>query len=627
MRSYTRLWLQLTVLAFYKWESLETMFSNHLFDNHLMKVCLAAAFAIGLTACSSSDDPAPADETPPAETMAPEPATPSDLETTRRAAKAAADAAKVASDAADTAADGAEEATANLATLQTGEMAGTHAGDARDAADMAMAEYMKAKAASDAAAEAETASAAGAEKAKAEAAQAAAEDAAKKASDYATEASDAAKMELMIDGTMKSVGDSSVDASMGMLTTTNDDDSKTITGLSDAGQPMHMVAAKDGQAGAQDDPNTDADEAKTPMVSVAAMNVTIGKTLDSSDDTARLMLITKYAGSKMVKVFDYTEDTAALTPGSGGKVQLAGADTPTDDTDDRFADLTYRGMYYHATGGAAANDLQVADTANDGTNASDTVAADPKPKGMRVYSYLDNQGTEDTADDTTEHVVLHSSTTTGGEVSNMYREVDIVVQLPGVPNTAATDDVEHPAKDVSVMADLATPKSYDHIHFGVWASLGEAEDDGSQSIDELGIGFVQSVGDGMTETMPNQKSATYNGDWVAAIQGASEGAISLEYGSAMLEANLDKATLKATLTGLATLSGKIDGSMFSGDKVDVVDGDPHGLNSGGTFSGTFSGGFYGDMAAEAGGVFDFTSKDIADGAFRGAFGGDRMDDE
>ena len=45
----------MTFLYFHKWESLETMSSNYLFDNHLMKACLAALFAIGLTACSSSD--------------------------------------------------------------------------------------------------------------------------------------------------------------------------------------------------------------------------------------------------------------------------------------------------------------------------------------------------------------------------------------------------------------------------------------------------------------------------------------------------------------------------------------------------------------------------------------------
>ncbi len=603
------------------------MFSNHLFDNHLVKACLAAVFAIGLTACSSSDDPAPPAETPPAETMAPEPepAPPSDLETTREAAMAAAEAAKAASDAADMAADGAEENTANLATLQTDEMARMHAMAASDAADAAMAEYKKAKAASDAAAEATTASAAGAANAIAKAAQAAAEDAAEMASDYAMKASDVAKTELMIDGKDKSVGESSLNADAGMLTTTNDDDSKTITGRLDGMDPMNTVAAKDGQAGAQDNPNTDADEAETPMAAVATMDVSIGRTLDSSDDTARLMLVTHYAGTKMVKVFDYAEDTSALTPGSGGKVQLAGAATPADATDDRFADLTYRGMYYLATG-ITDNDLVAADPGTDGTNASDTVGDDAE--GMRVYSYVDTQGTEATNDDTTVHVVLHSSTTTGGETSNQYREVDIAVTLPGVGDSDATPpEIELPPKTASVMAELADPKAYDHIHFGVWAGLGDAEEDGSQTVDDLGIGFVQSIGDGMTENMPNQKSATYSGDWVAAIQGASEGAISLEHGPATLTANLDKATLTANLTGLATLSGAIDGSAFKGTKATVADGDPHGLNTGGSFTGTFSGGFYGDMAAEAGGVFNFTSDDIADGAFRGAFGGDRKDDE
>ena len=52
-------------------------------------------------------------------------------------------------------------------------------------------------------------------------------------------------------------------------------------------------------------------------------------------------------------------------------------------------------------------------------------------------------------------------------------------------------------------------------------------------------------------------------------------------------------------------------------------GDPYGLDSDGKFTGTFSGGFYGKQAAEAGGVFDFTSEDAEAGAFRGAFGGDR----
>ena len=51
---------------FGKWESLETMFNNYLFNKHLMRACLAAVFALGLAACSSSSDQATApDPTPP----------------------------------------------------------------------------------------------------------------------------------------------------------------------------------------------------------------------------------------------------------------------------------------------------------------------------------------------------------------------------------------------------------------------------------------------------------------------------------------------------------------------------------------------------------------------------------
>ena len=45
----------MTIFCFHKWESLETMFNNYLFSKNLMKACLAAVFAVGLAACSSSD--------------------------------------------------------------------------------------------------------------------------------------------------------------------------------------------------------------------------------------------------------------------------------------------------------------------------------------------------------------------------------------------------------------------------------------------------------------------------------------------------------------------------------------------------------------------------------------------
>ena len=179
-------------------------------------------------------------------------------------------------------------------------------------------------------------------------------------------------------------------------------------------------------------------------------------------------------------------------------------------------------------------------------------------------------------------------------------------------------------------AKIPEATDYKHIHFGVWAALGEAEMDGSQELSDLGIGFVQSIGDGLTGAdMPNNGDAEYSGNWVAAVRAADEdgnGGISLESGPASLKADFEKADITATLTGLATLEGDIAGNTFDGTKATVgaeVADNPHGLTVGGEFTGEFSGGFYGTKAAEAGGVFAFTSEDQEAGEFSGAFGADK----
>ena len=168
------------------------------------------------------------------------------------------------------------------------------------------------------------------------------------------------------------------------------------------------------------------------------------------------------------------------------------------------------------------------------------------------------------------------------------------------------------------------PVAYKHLHFGVWAGLGAANAAGAQDIAGMGIGFVQSIGDGMTGAdMPNADSATYTGNWVAVVvQGAGDDSGALEHGAAMLTADFGKSTLTAGLTGLATLTGAIDGSSFAGTTATAAANNSYGLTPG-SFDGSFSGGFYGAKAAEAGGVFDFSSDNS--GAFRGAFGGAQDD--
>ena len=72
---------------------------------------------------------------------------------------------------------------------------------------------------------------------------------------------------------------------------------------------------------------------------------------------------------------------------------------------------------------------------------------------------------------------------------------------------------------------------------------------------------------------------------------------------------------------MATLSGDIAGNTFSGDEAsDITD---TRLDADGKFTGEFSGGFYGAKAAEAGGVFAFTSEDQEAGEFSGAFGANK----
>ena len=52
-------------------------------------------------------------------------------------------------------------------------------------------------------------------------------------------------------------------------------------------------------------------------------------------------------------------------------------------------------------------------------------------------------------------------------------------------------------------AAIPMAMEYDHIHFGVWAALGDPDKKtGLQKLTDLGIGFVQSISDdGVTERL------------------------------------------------------------------------------------------------------------------------------
>ena len=313
---------------------------------------------------------------------------------------------------------------------------------------------------------------------------------------------------------------------------------------------------------------------------------------------ARLMIVTHYAGSKNVKV--YASDNGDDQTGTkAGYIHLDDMDPDTgilvdgNRLDQNNARLRSAGAYYFAETGVI---LSVA--------ASITSAADEDPEAQHVYYYVTTDQ-EDVA--TRNYVVLktESTVTTAGTTTTTYTYSDV-----GIHVAVDTDgDSTTAPVNVEVTAKIPEATAYKHIHFGVWAALGDAEKDGTQEIDGLGIGFVQNFSDsGMTGAdMPNNGTADYTGNWVATVQAADEdgnGDITLENGVATIAADFGEGDITATLEELATLTGKIAGNQFTGTKATATGS---GLDTSADFEGSFNGAFYGAKGAEAGGVIDFES--------------------
>ena len=570
--------------------------------NKLLTIGAAVALTLAVAACSSNDDDDQTSSMMPTTTPTdPETPTPlNELETAQAdAAAAAADAMTASSDAAD-AAKAAMEAGASLATIQTRAAAAALAEEAATYAGKAMAAYMDAKAASKAAAEAEDVTAAVEARIMAETAMGNAVKYATMASEKGTAAETAAMAELMIIDKDKNVGDSSLNADDGSTTVTVDGQS-TITGRMTSMDPMTTgMGVADGTPGVADNDQTaDTDETVAHVQQVADRTFPIGRTLDTSDDMARLILVHSYAGSEMVNVYNRGGDTESGT--KAGYLSLDDNDADTEDDVNNVA-LKSAGTYYPAGPESAGSGS---------LDSDDEVADDAEAK--EVFSYVDP------ADDMTKYAVLTTESTTEGTTTYTYTAVDVDVDITNGDPT-------------KVKARLPEATEYKHIHFGVWAALGEAAKDGLQEIADRGIGFVQNFsGEGMTsigggsDDMPNNGEATYMGNWVAAVQredADGNGPIALDDGAAMLTADFEDGEITALLTGLATLSGDISGNEFLGTEASLITHED--LDGTGEFTGSFSGGFYGAKAAEAGGIFDFMSEDSEAGAFRGAFGGDRQ---
>ena len=339
-------------------------------------------------------------------------------------------------------------------------------------------------------------------------------------------------------------------------------------------------------------------QATPPQAFVAAIpgatarSLPIGFTYDSADDNARVTLVHSYAGTKKVTAFD--RSGTALMGAKAGMVD--GIDHDGDNADvTPVVSLplkTAAGLFYR----------------------SDTLEAGGRIGAMEKATPL------------------------------LYYETDagkVYVESTGTSEVGVQEGVfQHNYQMVNIRAGAEIPDAaeYSHLHFGVWAGLDEADKDGANALADLGIGFVAGLSD-MTAEMPNFGEADYQGNWVANVQAADgdgDGDITRHDGLASMNANFGNGEVDVMLTGLASLEGTIDGdgNTFSGTKaallndVGVDDEAADLLGADAKFAGNFSCAFFGNLAAEAGGVFDFASDDDNDGAneggaFRGAFGADQ----
>lgn len=578
---------------------------------HRLVALLVVAAPLAIAGCGGSS-------TTPESMAEPEPvvpAPPTDLETTQMAANDAADAAMASYDDASAAASRAEDATMNIAVIQTGEMAAKAAMDAAMYAATAKTEADKARAAAAMAAEATTGDAAEAAWRDAVTAQEAAEAAAMMADERAKAAVAAAMMEVMVDGMTKSVGDTSITIDGKMVT--EGTDPVVVTGkVEDIEAMSKTVPAVAAVAAVADDAATvDIDESKDATIAkpgIASRPIDVGVVYDSPYDSARVRLVTQYIGSGTVAGI-YVGGGTVVAGGIPEADHAAYNHDSASDTDGTATPsvriLKASGMFYQATG--------IGDT--------DTDVVEAATKGTPLY-YYDVVTRNDDGDVTgrARTWLRRTSTVTDAvteAVTHMYNSYvgDAIAGATSTPSTVLR----------TTLKDFPMSMDFTHLHYGVWNSLN----DKGTAIADMGIGFVAATagGSGMTgDDMPNAGEATYNGQWVASVRGSGGGAITDQSGDSMMTADFAKDTVKVELMDLATLEGTISDDTFMGSKVSGVKSDSGDLaasEDGSRFKGSFSGGFFGAKAAEAGGVFDYTSTDMEHGAFRGAFGGAKKEEE
>ncbi len=535
-----------------------------------------------------------------------------ELQKAQKAAMDASDMAKTKSDEAKTSADGAQEAVMGLAEIQTGNpMAKTHAEAARKAADEALAAYNLAKKEYDKTRAAGSRTAAVEARIAAEAARMKADTQAKMAADEAMKAQQAASREVRhVEGMTYKVGDTSITAGAPKATKTIDGKTVTTGTIRDTLYGYWSWRLQVNYAAASGNkPETRAQPRIVDRTDLPLRFVT-----DSEDDLKRLTLVYQYATSKNNKMVSLFRDRGTNKPDTTvseanpyGTVTVGGKAVPIMRAQGEFyiSSVWVSGTTYRLDTRTAA--FTPKSNTGDGAIQSVRIAADSKDANAAtglsgIYYYMDGS--------TKKWLRLSKSATdTAGAVTLTYDDITVY------------ENVRFP-----------TVMPFKHMNFGLWASTRQPPGDETGDtlfIADMGIGFVKALPDSKMSgaDMPNFGSAKYEGYWISNQRQADaggEGEISGWLSGAETTADFGKNTIKVDLKFLATLEGRIDGDGFSGTKVTAITA-PASNNrltkDASKFTGTFSGNFFGPMAAEVGGVFDFTSEGKKAGEFRGSFGG------
>ena len=537
------------------------------------------------------------------------------LETAQADAATAAAEAATAAEAAKTASDAAQAARQDRAIIQTGDLIPPGETEGKNSGVSADKAYIQAKDAADEAAVAQTASDAAAEATDVVAATrelVKAEDArddALEAQGLAETHRDAAVMastgEVKVVEETKSVGDTSITID-GTASSRTVNSVTKHTGLVNATEGVAINTTGTRNANGQPlvwdhDNNPETPDQAGTNVGTGLMP-SMAFTYDDRDDNARVTLVHSYLGSAKQMQFLREADANPFV-GEGGRTVQDFQEVLYPATDGKISMNPEDGAP-----SVAENAKRVAPTPA-GTFVS---AADTDKTAELYYVPAVLVDLENTPD------VDESTDITVGDADDGIDQTKIFLER-NVDDGVTTYKV---VAVVQVTVDNAT--GFKHLHYGLWNGISGT---GVNTVADLGIGFVTAYGEaGMTQDMPNFGSATYNGNWVANVQAEDpqgDGAITREDGTSMLTADFTKGEVDVALVGLATLEGTIDGNTFSGEDIELDDVLPGDLANADDFMGSFSGAFFGPKAAEAGGVFDYSSEDNKNGAFRGSFGGAR----